>query len=100
MKEIAHLAHAMMRNAAREFHAAVSFVAKAVRDGLGDLYAWHRRLMATNPAYPLAILAIGKSLIRLATPSSVIAAAAVALLAALLDVRNQEQWLDWDDHDY
>jgi hypothetical protein len=98
MKEIAHVAHAMLRKAIHEFHTAVSSVVSSIWDGLRDLYAWHRRLMATNAAYPLALLAIGKSIIRLATPSSAIAAAAVALLAALLDLRNQEEGPDWDEY--
>ena len=56
--------------------------------------------MITNPAYPVVILSIGKSLIRLATPSGAIAAAAVALLAALLDAADHPRKWEWSGQDY
>jgi hypothetical protein len=38
------------------------------------------------------------SIVRVATPSSAIAAAAIALLAALLDIGNHETGPTWDDY--
>jgi len=75
-------------------------VLDALTDGFTALYRWHRRLMMTNPAYPVAILSVGKVIIRLATPSSAVAAAAVALLAALLNGDDPDQDYGWDEGEY
>jgi len=56
--------------------------------------------MMTNPAYPVAILSIGKAIIRLATPNGAVAAAAVALLAALLNDDDPTPDWEWDDGAY
>ena len=72
----------------------------ALRDGLLDLYSWHKRLMVTSTAYPVALLTIGKTLIRAVTPSAAIAVAAVALLAALLDTGLHQPEPDWDEDYY
>ena len=67
--------------------------------GLRRLHALHRRMMLTNPVYPIALLSIGKSLIRLVTHSTAIAAAAIALLAAIL--QEEQHGPDWHwDTDY
>ena len=71
-----------------------------IRDGLTALYQWHRRLMMTNPAYPVAILSVGKAIIRITAPSSAVAAAAVALLAALLNDDDPDPGWDWRSDDY
>ena len=75
-------------------------VLDAIKDGFTSLYKWHRRLMMTNPAYPVAILSIGKAIIRLATPNGAVAAAAVALLAALLNDDDPTPDWEWDDGAY
>ena len=69
-----------------------------VADAFKRFYKWHQRLMMTNPAYPIAVLSIGKTLIRLITPSAAIASAAIALLSAVLDIRHQNPDEDW--HEY
>ena len=75
-------------------------VLDAIRDGLTALYRWHQRLMVTNPAYPVAILSVGKAIIRLTAPNGAVAAAAVALLAALLNDDDPDPGWDWRSDDY
>jgi len=61
---------------------------------------WHKRQMITNPMYPITLLDIGKSLIRIIVPSAAISAAATSLLAALLGDRTfRSQW-DWEGDQY
>lgn len=55
--------------------------------------------MQTNPAYPKAVLSIGKTLILLVIPSASIAAASIALLAAVLDASDRPPW-HWTDEEY
>lgn len=73
---------------------------EAVRVAVVELHSWHKRLMVTNPAYPMTLLTIGKALIRTVTPSAAVAAAAIALLAALLDTGNHRPDYDWDEDYY
>ena len=73
---------------------------QVVVDGFTWLYRWHQRLLRTNPGYPIALLTIGKAMVRVATPSSAVAAAAVALLAALLDIGHDATDSSWSDYTY
>ena len=75
-------------------------VLNAITDGFKALYRWHQRRMMTNPAYPVAILSVGKAIIRLTAPSSAVAAAAVALLAALLNDDDPDLGWEWDERTY
>ena len=69
-------------------------------NGFKSILDWHKRQMITNPAYPVTVLSIGKSVIRIAVPSATIAAAVIALLAAVLgDLPYTQRW-DWDDEQY
>ena len=75
---------------------AVDFVV----NGFKLILDWHKRQMITNPAYPVTVLSVGKSLIRIAVPSATIAAAVIALLAAVLgDLPYNQRW-DWEDEQY
>lgn len=75
---------------------AVDFIVNGFKSILG----WHKRQMITNPVYPVTVLSIGKSLIRIAVPSATIAAAVIALLAAVLgDLPYTQRW-DWEDEEY
>jgi len=72
---------------------AVDFVV----NGFKLILDWHKRQMIANPIYPVTVLSIGKSLVRIAVPSASIAAAVIALLAAVLgDLPYNQRW-DWDD---
>lgn len=69
-------------------------------NGFKLILDWHKRQMITNPVYPITVLSIGKSVIRIAVPSATIAAAVIALLAAVLgDLPYTQRW-DWDDNQY
>lgn len=69
-------------------------------NGFKSLLDWHTRQMSTNPIYPITVLNIGKSLVRLVVPSATIATAVIALLAAVLgDLPYANRW-DWDDDQY
>lgn len=69
-------------------------------NGFKSILDWHKRQMITNPAYPVTVLSIGKSLVRIAVPSATVAAAVIALLAAVLgDLPYTQRW-DWDDEQY
>ena len=71
-----------------------------VVNGFKLMRDWHKRQMVANPAYPVTVLSIGKSLIRIAVPSATIAAAVIALLAAVLgDLPYAQRW-DWDEEQY
>lgn len=68
--------------------------------GFKSTLDWHKRQMITNPIYPITVLSIGKSLIRIAVPSASVAAAIIALLAAVLgDLPYTQRW-DWDEDQY
>jgi hypothetical protein len=58
---------------------------------------WHRRKLLTDAAYPLALMAIGKAVIRISVPKAALAAALIALLAELLGGLQRPRWMD--DHD-
>jgi hypothetical protein len=90
----------LISSAYETFRDTVVGAVQAILDGVKWLYRWHQRLLRTNPGYPIALLTIGKSIVRIATPSSAIAAAGIALLAALLDIGNHEAEPTWDDYDY
>lgn len=69
-------------------------------NGFKSILYWHKRQMIANPIYPVTVLSIGKSVIRIAVPSASIAAAVIALLAAVLgDLPYNQRW-DWDDDQY
>lgn len=69
-------------------------------NGFKLILDWHKRQMIANPAYPVTVLSIGKSVIRIAVPSATIAAAVIALLAAVLgDLPYTQRW-DWDEDQY
>lgn len=71
-----------------------------IASGFESIINWHKRQMSTNPIYPITVLNIGKSLIRIAVPSATIAAAIIALLAAVLgDLPYTQRW-DWDEDQY
>ena len=75
---------------------AVDFVV----NGFKLILDWHKRQLVDNPMYPVTVLSIGKSVIRIAVPSATIAAAVIALLAAVLgDLPYNQRW-DWDDDQY
>lgn len=100
MQEMKTKATTLLKGALNACREAAKYAGGKVLEAFKSVYAWHRRLMITNPAYPVVILSIGKSLIRLATPSGAIAAAAVALLAALLDVADHPREWGWNDENY
>ena len=73
---------------------------KAIVDLGKHVYGLHSKAMKTNPAYPKAVLSIGKTLILLVIPSASIAAASIPLLAALLETSDQSPpWL-WGEEPY
>ena len=75
---------------------AVDFVV----NGFKLILDWHKRQLVDNPMYPVTVLSIGKSVIRIAVPSATIAAAVIALLAAVLgDLPYNQRW-DWGDDQY
>lgn len=100
MQEMKTKAASLLKGAFDACREAAKYAGGKVLEAFKSIYAWHRRLMLTNPAYPVVILSIGKSLIRLATPSGAIAAAAVALLAALLDASESTRDWEWGGEDY
>lgn len=100
MTEIKNKALGFLTSAYEACRDTVVEAIQAVVDGLTWLYRWHQRLLRTNPGYAVALLTVGKSILRVATPSSAIAAAAIALLAALLDISNHETGPSWDDYNY
>jgi len=100
INEIRAKAATLIRGTLDECRDRARSVLDAIRDGLQALYRWHRRLMMTNPAYPVAVLSIGKAIVRLATPNGAVAAAAVALLAALLNDDDPDPGWDWRSDDY
>lgn len=100
MQEMKTRATTLLMGALDACREAAKYAGGKVLEAFKSVYAWHRRLMITNPAYPVVILSIGKSLIRLATPSGAIAAAAVALLAALLDAAEPTRDWEWGGEDY
>ena len=100
MQEMKTRVATLLKGALDACREAGKYAGGKVLEAFKSVYAWHRRLMITNPAYPLVILSIGKSLIRLATPSGAIAAAAVALLAALLDAADHPREWEWGGEDY
>lgn len=100
MTEIRKRAFAVVTNLYETCRDTAVRAVQAVVDGTKGLYRWHQRLLRTNPGYPIALLTIGKSIVRVTTPSSAIAAAALALLAALLDIGNHEAGPQWADYDY
>ena len=71
-----------------------------VVNGFKLILDWHKRQMIANPIYPVTVLSIGKSVIRIAVPSATIAAAVIALLAAVLGELPYTQRWDWDDDQY
>jgi len=97
INEIRAKAATLIRGTLDECRDRARSVLDAFADGFTALYRWHRRLMMTNPAYPVAILSVGKAIIRLTTPNSAVAAAAVALLAALLNDDDPDLGWEWDD---
>lgn len=58
---------------------------------------WHRNRLLTDAAYPLALLAIGKAVIRISVPKAALAAALIALLAELLGGLQRPRWIDDQD---
>ena len=58
---------------------------------------WHRNRLLTDAAYPLALLAIGKAVIRISVPKAALAAALIALLAELLGGLQRPRWMDDQD---
>lgn len=98
MIDIRHKVLKLTINVYEECRDTVKETVLTVVDAFKRFYEWHQRLMLTNPAYPIAVLSIGKTLIRVITPSGAIAAAAIALLAAVLDVRNQDPDEGWDHY--
>lgn len=100
MQEMKTRATTLLMGALDACREASKYAGGKVLEAFKSVYGWHRRLMITNPAYPLVILSIGKSLIRLATPSGAIAAAAVTLLAALLDVADHPREWEWSGDEY
>jgi hypothetical protein len=71
----------------------------AVRSWVAGAWRWHQRRMISDPAYPVALLAIAKAFVRISVPQAGIAAALVALMAEFL---TESPWLgseadDWDD---
>ena len=100
LNEIRAKAATLIRGTLDECRDRARSVLDAFADGFTALYRWHRRLMMTNPAYPIAILSVGKVIIRLVSPSSAVAAAAVALLAALLNGDDPDPNYGWDDGEY
>jgi len=71
-----------------------------VISGFKSILDWHKRQMSINPIYPITVLNVGKSVIRIAVPSATVAAAVIALLAAVLgDLPYTQRW-EWDDDQY
>jgi len=100
IKEIRAKAATLIRGTLDACRDQAKSVLNAIKDGFTALYRWHRRRMMTNPAYPVAILSVGKAIIRLTTPNGAVAAAAVALLAALLNDDDPDPGWDWRSDDY
>lgn len=100
MQEMKTRAATLLKGALDACREAAKYAGEKVLEAFKSIYSWHRGLMMTNPTYPVVILSIGKSLIRLATPSGAIAAAAVALLAALLDAADTPREWGWDGEGY
>ena len=85
------------------YETGVSHAKKAVDfivNGFKSILDWHKRQMSTNPIYPVTVLNIGKSLIRMAVPSTTIAAAGIALLAAVLGDRTRPSDWEWENDQY
>ena len=70
---------------------------KAIVDLGKHVCGLHAKAMQTNPAYPKAVLSIGKTLRLLAIPSASVVAASIALLAALLDASDYVPPWHWTD---
>lgn len=70
-----------------------------VRTWVMTALEWHRTKLVTDPAYPLALLAIGKAVIRISIPKAAIAAALIAVLAELLGELQRPRWID-DENDW
>lgn len=100
MQEMKTRAATLLKGALDACREAAKYAGGKVLEAFKSIYAWDRRLMVTNPSYPIVVLSIGKSLIRLTTPSGAIAAAAVALLAALLDASESGRDWEWGGEDY
>jgi len=97
------LLNTALSHVTKTYEIAVDQVKKSVDfivNGFKLILDWHKRQMITNPAYPVTVLSIGKSVIRIAVPSATIAAAVIALLAAVLgDLPYTQRW-EWDDDQY
>lgn len=78
---------------------ALAATTRLVRGWVQTALEWHRRRMVTDPAYPAALLAIGKTVLRIAIPSAPVAVALTTVLAELL-MGPRHPWLDddpWDE---
>jgi hypothetical protein len=58
------------RAALLAFASAAQSAFKLVRSWVESGWRWHRRRMITDPTYPVALLAIGKAVVRIAVPSA------------------------------
>ena len=103
VKQMKIMLNSALTHVTKTYEIAVSQAKNAVDfivNGFKSILDWHKRQMTTNPAYPVTVLSIGKSLIRIAVPSATIAAAVIALLAAVLgDLPYNQRW-DWDEDQY
>jgi hypothetical protein len=93
--EIRNKALGLLTSAYKACRSTVVEAIQAVVEGFTWLYGWHQRLMRTHPDYPIALLTIGKSIVRIVTPSSAVAAATIALVAAILHLQQQDPDDEW-----
>lgn len=66
---------------------------ETVRDWISSAWEWHRRRMITDPSYPIALLAIGKAVVRIVVPQAAVASALIAVIAEILGGFNSS-WPD------
>jgi len=92
------LAQVKVRIVSTVFDTAKSVVTHTHRWVMAAL-EWHRRKLVTDPTYPLALLAIGKAVIRISIPKAAIAAALIAVLAEVLGDLQRPRWMD-DEEDW
>ena len=92
------IAHAARRGIVEAVMDLAGEAISKVRSWIANAWNWHRQRLLTDPTYPVALLTIGKVIVRLTVPRAGLAAALVALLAEWLI---GSQWLeepdDWED---
>lgn len=70
-----------------------------VENWISSAWEWHRRRMVTDPSYPIALLAIGKAVVRIVVPQAALATALIAVIAEILGGFNSS-WPDRYDDDW